>query len=376
MAIPEITKLTFRHGTEDDLNAVNPILADGEPVFCADGNILKIGDGVRRYSELPRLYNNIEKSNVIGIIDTGGRTADGATLAYIDENFNVIENMNPKQFEEHAAFKFTTETDSSGNEWVRVPKCYTKRGLAPSGTQYAGNQYFLISDTAKEGFSLSPAFKDMGVDKDSFAVSAYRIANDGSGNTVSKAGMADWTNITIGDAQTQCAKLGHMYDVYKHSHLCLIKSIEDKTFNIMPESVRENRDACVWKGIHDFCYGPSNGTYSEWLDGITTDASKRLQLWDENGNRTLTNTNKTQSTAGFIKTLQTGGVFDHVFVSDLINSDTSNCMIPDYFNFAGASFVTYLYFGSSGDDGGALCVNVARVPTNKGSYISFRAAKY
>lgn len=369
MAIPEITKLTFRHGTEADLNAVNPVLADGEPVFCADGNILKIGDGVRRYSELPRMYNNIEKSNVIGIIDTGGRTANGATLAYIDGKFNVIDDID----REHPAFQFTTETDDSGNEWVRVPKCYTKRGFAPSG-QYAGNQYFLISDTAKEGFSLSPAFKDMGVEKDSFAVSAYRIANDGSGNPVSKADMADWTNLTLSDVQTQCAKLGHLYDIYKHSHIAFLSAVEKKTFNVMPMADRAIREKCEYRGIHDFCYGV--GTYQEWLDGASTDSSKRLQLWDENGNRTLTNTGKTQNTSGYIKTLQTGGVFDHVFVSDQINLDTSNCMIPDYFNFTDNSRFTYMNFISSNEYYGAFNVYVYRFATYKGSQLGFRAAKY
>lgn len=376
MAIPEITKLTFRHGTEADLNAVNQILADGEPVFCADGNILKIGDGVRRYSELPRLYNKKGFSviDVFGIIDTGGRTADGATLAYIDENFNVIENMNPKQFEEHAAFQFTTETDSSGNEWVRVPKCYTKRGLAPSG-QYSGNQYFMISPNEKDGFSMSPAFKDMGVDKDSFAVSAYRIANE-NGNPVSKPNMTDWTNITIGDAQTQAAKLGHLMDVYKWSHVAFLAAVEKCTFNVMPRSYRAIRERCEYRGIHDFCYGPIGSTYAEWLDGITINSSKNLMMWDINGNRTLTNTGKTQETAGYIKTLQTGGMFDHVFVPDQINADTSDCMIPDYFDFASAPYIAVMRFISSSVSYGAFNVSVSYSVAKKYSYLGFRAAKY
>lgn len=318
-------------------------------------------------------YRPFEPLSVFGIIDTGGRTADGATLAYIDEDFNVIENMSAAQFEAHPAFKFVTETDDSGNEWVRVPKTYTKRGLAPDGTQYAGNQYFLISDTMKDGFSLSPAFKDMGTEKDSFAVSAYRIANNG-GNPVSKAGMTDWTNLTISEAKGKAAKLGHLMDIYKWSHVAFLAAVEKKTFNPMPMAVRGDRDACVWKGIHDFCYGV--GTYNEWVDGISTNSSENLMMWDINGNRTLINTNKIQSASGYIKTLQTGDVFDHVFVPDQLNADTSDCMIPDRFSFDYASGVATIGFSSTNESSGVFYVNILYSATNKTSSLGFRAAKY
>lgn len=354
----------------------------GQMILDTAERNFKVGDGETELLTLPWWLHKPPKEvdggvvenrsgGVFGIIDTGLRTSNGATLAYIDENFNVIDDIN----RDHIAFKFTSETDENGNEWIRVPKVYTKRGFAPDGTEFAGKQYFLISDTMKDGFSLSPAFKDMGVEKDSFAVSAYRIAYE-NGNPVSKPNMTDWTKITIANAQTQCAKLGHLMDVYKWSHVAFLAAVEKKTFNPMPMADRAVREKCEYRGIHDFCYSNDKGAYMEWLDGITTDASNRLQIWDDNGNKTFTNTGLTQSRTGYIKTLQTGGVFDHVFVSDQINDDTSNCMIPDYFSFVNANSFARLSFSSSNDSSGAFYVYIYSSATYNSSNVGFRAAKY
>lgn len=56
MAIPENTILRFKRGHEADLYAVNPILADGEPCWCTDEKILKVGDGKTPYKDLPILF--------------------------------------------------------------------------------------------------------------------------------------------------------------------------------------------------------------------------------------------------------------------------------------------------------------------------------
>lgn len=53
MAIPENTTIRLRRGTAADLAAVDPVPAEGEPVYSTDDNVLKIGDGVTPFSELP-----------------------------------------------------------------------------------------------------------------------------------------------------------------------------------------------------------------------------------------------------------------------------------------------------------------------------------
>lgn len=51
----QIIKTTFqlRRGTEEVWIRNNPILAAGEPAFSIDKNKLKIGDGERRWNEIP-----------------------------------------------------------------------------------------------------------------------------------------------------------------------------------------------------------------------------------------------------------------------------------------------------------------------------------
>lgn len=50
-----IIKTTFklRRGFLEEWEEVNPILASGEPGFAIDANILKIGDGIKTWKELP-----------------------------------------------------------------------------------------------------------------------------------------------------------------------------------------------------------------------------------------------------------------------------------------------------------------------------------
>lgn len=47
------TTFQLRRGTEAQWQAKNPILKDGEPGFAIDGNLLKIGDNVTPWNELP-----------------------------------------------------------------------------------------------------------------------------------------------------------------------------------------------------------------------------------------------------------------------------------------------------------------------------------
>lgn len=55
----KIIKTTFklRRGTSEAWERVNPILADGEPGFEIDTNVLKIGNGSTPYNELPVIGN-------------------------------------------------------------------------------------------------------------------------------------------------------------------------------------------------------------------------------------------------------------------------------------------------------------------------------
>ena len=57
----EIIKTTFklRRGSFEQWEKVNPILAEGEPGFAIDKNLLKIGDGKTHWRDLPTLNNAV-----------------------------------------------------------------------------------------------------------------------------------------------------------------------------------------------------------------------------------------------------------------------------------------------------------------------------
>lgn len=53
----------FKRGTAARWAELNPILAQGEPGFVYDSNLLKIGDGVTHWNNLPYIEGKTEVSN-------------------------------------------------------------------------------------------------------------------------------------------------------------------------------------------------------------------------------------------------------------------------------------------------------------------------
>ena len=64
----EIIKTTFllRRGKLKEWEDTNPVPAEGEPCFADDENILKIGDGIHTWKELPIIN---EKQTDFDVID-------------------------------------------------------------------------------------------------------------------------------------------------------------------------------------------------------------------------------------------------------------------------------------------------------------------
>jgi len=98
MVTKRVLKTIFklRRATEAEWEEKNPVLALGEPGFAYDVYGLKIGDGVRHWSELE--YFGITSEEMLEILSTVDveYLADGADYAkkeYVDENFeNLILN--------------------------------------------------------------------------------------------------------------------------------------------------------------------------------------------------------------------------------------------------------------------------------------------
>lgn len=75
-----IDSIQLKRGTALDLWELNPILLDGEPCFEKDTGRIKIGDGFKKWRELPYLNG-------------GYNSAESMSLAKDSEVTTVIENV-------------------------------------------------------------------------------------------------------------------------------------------------------------------------------------------------------------------------------------------------------------------------------------------
>lgn len=75
-----------RANRQSTLETVNPVLLAGEPAIALDTGILKIGDGVSTYTQLPEigsspdLSNYVEKTDVASSDDFGVVKVDGSSI--------------------------------------------------------------------------------------------------------------------------------------------------------------------------------------------------------------------------------------------------------------------------------------------------------
>lgn len=75
-----------RAARQSTLESANPILLAGEPVIALDTGILKIGDGVSTYTQLPEigsspdLSNYVEKTDIASANDFGVVKVDGSSI--------------------------------------------------------------------------------------------------------------------------------------------------------------------------------------------------------------------------------------------------------------------------------------------------------
>lgn len=75
-----------RASRQSTLESANPILLAGEPVIALDTGILKIGDGVSTYTQLPEigsspdLSNYVQKTDIASSDDFGVVKVDGSSI--------------------------------------------------------------------------------------------------------------------------------------------------------------------------------------------------------------------------------------------------------------------------------------------------------
>ena len=98
--------IQFRRADEPEWVEVDPILRLGEPAMSMDVYKLKVGDGVRHWSEIPYLLEN-EMHVILEMIEQGHEEMElyYATKAWVEENTGKIKTISvngvPQELDEN-----------------------------------------------------------------------------------------------------------------------------------------------------------------------------------------------------------------------------------------------------------------------------------
>lgn len=284
----------------------------------------------------------IAPNRCIGVQDTGGRGTDGAVLRQVmltgDVTYGHLRevSMPTSYFDAHPSYQFPDWTDASGNVFCTIPRAYWWRGNMPDVADGTTPRWtMLLSPVPRDGFAANPgAFSRSGAWLNQYYYGKYVGYNAGSSKVGSKPGQTAWASVSFANYRTYCANNGtgyHMVSLFEWHEILARALIERKTFQLVPEASRVTPALCVYRGINDFAYGPTSGVYTEWMDGIRTDASGNYEVWGEAGGTYNTTAIAPPIYSGsdlYGQSLLSGGMFDSLFLAAALGPD-STCMIPD-----------------------------------------------
>ncbi|MDR3353937.1 MAG: hypothetical protein LBO21_02720 [Synergistaceae bacterium] len=317
----------------------------------------------------------VRLANIIGVVDTGTRSANGAGLALIDENFNIISSLDQNFFNNHPLYNFPSVLAGT-NYFRKVPIAYWKRGRVPTGKTYDGNWYMLLCDVPADGFAANGAvYKKNGVWQDGFLYGTYRAFND-SNKPGSQPGKTNWGNVSWQSFRDSALGIGdghHMLSMQEYHEVLGRAVIEKCTFQLWNESERVNH--MTYRGIEDIAYGPTSGVYAEWRDGIRVNSSGYWEIFADDGSSNYVNTNisATSASGNFITKLREGGAFDFMFVVETVGAESSS-MIPDY-QYVAAPYIPYVNFHSGNTSYGAFNSYWGGSPSGASGVVGGRLAK-
>jgi len=336
----------------------------------------------------------IVPNRCIGVQDTGGRGTDGAVLRQVmltgDVTYGHLRevSMPTSYFDSHPSYQFPDWTDASGNVFCTIPRAYWWRGNMPDVADGTTPRWtMLLSPVPREGFASNPgAFSRSGAWLNQYYYGKYRGYNAGSSKVGSKPGQSPWASVSFDNFRTYCANNGtgyHMVSLFEWHEILARALVEKKTFQLVPEADRITPALCVYRGINDFAYGPTNGVYAEWMDGIRTGASGNYEVWGEAGGSYNTTAIAPPIYSGestyYGQSILSGGMFDSLFMAAALGPDTT-CMIPDLSGGKPATNntgrVCNSYFNAGNGHHGAFFSNFSNLSSNAHTTFGSRLAKW
>lgn len=308
-------------------------------------------------------------SGVIGVVDTGERSVDGARLLHCDYAGNILDALDTDYFNTVSPWKDMKEVTIDGDEFVVLPRFWVRRDTQPAGKEYEGNQRWLISPIEREGFECDGAvFKNSdGEWVDEVYIAKYRAQNNGQGIPLSLASGTRWSGLTWDNAISACSEKGDTYSLLNYQTWCSVlwlALVERATFQLYPEDVRRDPNICVYRGIEEFCYAST--IEREWVEGLRINSSGYIEIYGQDGGRTYQATDEgfvawDDANEAYIRALNSSAYLKNYFIANEVG-EIDACLIPDITNrdmrgsTSAASTCTYTFFDPTPATHGAFTI--------------------
>ena len=239
--------------------------------------------------------------------------------------------------------------------FVWIPKFYYRKYTPDSG-KYSGKPCLEISPTKHDGFKIHPAFMYKGFEKNGFYIAAYKSSQNGAAyvsvsNVLPEAGYSIILHSTAAANKNVNGVDGyHLQTFYETSAINMLLMIEIGTTDAQGKIGKGNSSGgklvntgttdANYRGIYDYW-----GNGWEFVDGITSDSSGTIQIYDEAGNLTYVDTG--------VKVVSKNETLYIVYMYDKSGAgyDLSSVFLPKYFSTSVGNYGDKVY--------GACCSNLA-----------------
>lgn len=318
------------------------------------------------------------------------KNVKGGVWAWVDSYGEPTSRPTNAWFNAHPVFGGMTISTIDGQSMVKVPRFYFKKLVLPSGT-YAGKTAMYISASQFSGSHVHPAFMNLGSEISQFYYGRYQAAVDGTGKLQSLASVFP-TGIKTIDQFRTAATLRNVAGVtgfmqhtfWQKSAIQILYLMEygngdSQTVlgrgRVDSTSIAVVSDATVLTASYRGITGLWGNIY-QFVDGIKSDPTRNILLWDKLGNSTWQRYS-TNYYAGNAYINDVNPVIEDGFIlySPSLGGETvATIPDPQYFLAVNGVGITGSYY-DAGNAGGLFNLNLTVSPTGAYSAIGSRLAK-
>ena len=318
------------------------------------------------------------------------KNVKGGVWAWVDSYGEPVSRPTNSWFDAHPVFGGITASIIDGQHMVCVPKFYFKKLVLPSGT-YAGKTAMYLSAIPFGGSHVHPAFMNIGSEISQFYYGKYQASVAVTGKMQSIASVAPAATLTIDQfriaaaARNTAGVTGFMqHTFWQKSAIQILYLLEYGNGDsqtalgrgrVDSTSIAVVSDATVLTASYRGITGLWGNIY-QFIDGIKSDPTRNILLWDKLGNSTWQRYSSNYY-AGNAYIDDVNPVIEDGFIlySPSLGGETvATIPDPQYFLAVDGVGITGSYY-NAGNSGGLFNLNLTVSPTGAYSAIGSRLAK-